>query len=279
MWIRLFLVALSSIAASGFSANGDEIMSRSVKVTEANWKEAPKYAFTRTDIKTDLKKDSEARKTYEVLMIEGSPFLKLIGVQGRTLAPEQAEEEQQRLQREVSRRAGESDRDRQKRVEKYNQDRNRDHALLTELCTAFDYTIRGERNLDNRQVIMLHGVPRPNYIPRTREAKVLAGMEVTFWIDKVSYQWRRVEAEVTAPVSLFGMIGKVNPGTRFILDQEPVSTNLWLPKRFQIQVRATALGFINQDSSREEIYADYRRQVDQETGKNIALKNPLRVIE
>jgi len=256
-------------------------MSRSVKVTETNWNEAPKYAFTRTDVKTDLKRrpDSEARKTYEVLMIEGSPFLKLVSLQGRTLAPEQAEEEQQRLQRETSRRANESDRDRQKRVEKYNQDRNRDHALLTELCNAFDYTIRGERNLDNREVIMLHGVPRPNYIPRTREAKVLSGMEVTFWIDKLSYQWRRVEAEVKIPVPVFGLIGKVNPGTKFILDQGPISTDLWLPKRFQIQVRATALGFINQDSSREEIYADYRRQVNQATGENIALKNPPRVNE
>ena len=212
-------------------------------------------------------------------MIEGSPFLKLVSLQGRALAPEQAEEEQQRFRREISRRASESDRDRQKRVEKYNEDRNRDHGLLTELSNAFDYTIRGERKLDNREVIMLQGVPRPNYIPRTREAKVLAGMEVTFWIDKLSYQWRRVEAEVKAPVSVFGMIGKVNPGTRFILDQEPISTNLWLPKRFQIQVRATALGFINQDSSREEIYTDYRRQVNQATGENIALKNLPRAIK
>src|SRR5580704_11078158 len=182
MRIRLYLVALGSIAASGLAANGDEIMSRSVKVTETNWREAPKYAFMRTDVKTDPKKspDSEARKTYEVLMIEGSPFLKLVSLQGRTLAPEQAEEEQQRLRREISRRASESDRDRQKRVEKYNADRDRDHALLTELCNAFDYAIRGERNLDNREVIMLHGEPRPNYIPRTREAKILAGMEVTF---------------------------------------------------------------------------------------------------
>jgi len=281
MRIRLLLVAVSSTAAFAFSANGNEIMSRSVKVTEGNWKEAPKYAFTRTDVKADLKKgpDTEARKTYEVLMIEGSPFLKLLSLQGRTLAPEQAEEEQQKLRREISRRASESNRDRQKRLEKYNEDRNRDHALLTELCNAFNYTILGERNLDKREVILLHGAPKPNYIPRTRETKVLAGMEVTFWIDKLSYQWRRVEAEVKAPVSVFGMIGKVNPGTKFVLDQEPISTDLWLPARFQIQIRATALGFISQDSSREEIYGDYRRQVNQAASENIAIKNSPRVIE
>ena len=83
-------------------------------------------------------------------------------------------------------------------------------------------------------------------------------MEVTFWVDKKTYQWPRVEAEVRTPVSLYGMIGKVNPGTKFVLEQEPVLSNLWLPKRFHMQVNATALGFISEDSSTEETYSNYR---------------------
>ena len=68
------------------------------------------------------------------------------------------------------------------------------------------------------------------------------------------------------PVQLSGLAHEAGePSRRF--------HRSWLPKRFQIEVRATALGFINQDSSREEIYADYRRQANQVTGENIALKN------
>jgi hypothetical protein len=232
-------------------------MSRSVKVTEANWIEAPNYSFLRADLKS--KHGAEPiRKIYEVLMIEGSPYLKVVGEDGRTLSAAQAQEEEQKLRREISRRGAESARERQKRIEKYTSDRNHDRAILTELCDAFDYTVSGEQRIDGREVWVLHGTPKPNYVAKSREAKVLAGMEVKFWIDKQTYQWPRVEAEVKTAVSMYG-IAKVNPGTRFILEQQAISSNLWLPKRFQIQVSATAFGFINQDSTREETYSDYRR--------------------
>ena len=141
------------------------------------------------------------------MMIEGSPFLKLVGMQGHALPPEQSQEEDRKLHREISKRANESPRDRQKRIEKYVAERNRDHALLTELRNAFDYAVVGQQKLDDRQVLVLHGTPKPGYVAATRETKVLAGMEVTFWIDKLSYQWRRVEAEIKSPVSVFGAIG------------------------------------------------------------------------
>jgi hypothetical protein len=234
-------------------------MGLSVKVTEANWTEAPNYSFLRSEVTGS----NAMEKTYRVFMIEGSPFSKLVGAQGRELSTAQIHEEDQKLRKEISRRSNESPQERQRRIETYNEHRNRDHALLSELKNAFDYQVCGERSIGGREAIGLHGTPRPQYIPKSREARVLSGMEVTFWIDKRSYQWRRVEAEIKVPVSVYGIVGRVNPGTRFILDQEPVSSNLWLPKRFQVEVRATALGFISQSSSREEVYSDYRRSEEQ----------------
>jgi|SRR5581483_2400688 len=254
------LIALTcgSVAVAASAPDGHDLMSHSVKVTEANWKQAPHYSFTRTDLKS--KRDSAPnRNQYHVLMIEGSPYLKLVAQDGQPLSAAEAQEQEQKFQREVSRRQHESPRERRKRIEKYNQDRNRDHALLVELCEAFDYSVAGEQVLDGRDVWVLHGAPKPDYVPKNREAKVLAGMEVTFWIDKKTYQWPRIEAEVKTPVSLYGLIGKVNPGTKFLLEQEPVSSSLWLPRHFKMQVSATALGFINQDSSSEETYTDYHR--------------------
>lgn len=248
-----------SVAVWGSSSSeAHDIMSRSVRVTEANWRQAPNYSFTRTEIKS--KHDSAAvQNRYEVLMIEGSPYLKLIAQDGHALSGAEAQEQEQKLQREVSKRQHESPRERRKRIEKYTEDRTRDHNLLMELCEAFEYSVAGQQMLNGRDVWVLHGTPKPSYVPKSREAKVLAGMEVTFWIDKKTYQWPRIEAEVKAPVAIYGLIGKVNPGTKFLLEQEAVSPNLWLPKHFKMQVSATALGFINQDSSSDETYTNYRR--------------------
>lgn len=259
MWKPLLVLALGSIVTLGSSSVGEDLMALSIKVTEANWAEAPNYSFVRSETTGS----NATEKTYEVLMIEGSPFSKLIRIQGRELSTAQTREEDQKFRKEISRRSNESPHERERRIETYNEHRSRDHALLSELRNAFDYQVCGERSIDGREVIGLHGTPRAQYIPKSREARVLSGMEVTFWIDQRSFQWRRVEAEIKVPVSVYGMLGRVNPGTRFILDQEPISSNLWLPKRFQVEVRATALGFISQSSSREEVYSDYRRSEEQ----------------
>jgi hypothetical protein len=252
-----FLVGLALVSVvCEASPNVTDLMYRSVRVAEANWAEAPKYSFTRTDAKS--KGGSElTRRQYEVSMIDGSPYLRLTSEGGQPLSDAQAKAQEQKYRREVTRREQESQRERQKRIEKYREDRTRDHALLMELCDAFDYTFSGEQRIGDRNVWVLRGKPKPGYVPKNREAKVFAGMEVTFWIDKKTYQWPRLEAEVRTPVSLYGMLGKVYPGTKFVLEQEPFGPKLWLPTRFEMQVKATALGFMNEDSSSEEIYSNY----------------------
>lgn len=237
--------------------DAQELMARSVKVAEANWREAPNYSFLRTEVKS--KHGSQPVKTiYQVLMIEGSPYLKIVAEDGRPTSPRRAQEEEQKLQRERSKRETESARERRRRIEKYTEDRNRDHALLSELCDAFNYSVVGERHIGNNSAWVLEGKPKPGYVAKTRETKVLSGMNIEFWIEKTNYEWIRVEAQVVQPVSLYGAIAKVGPGTKFILEQEKVSPNLWLPKHFSVQVKASALGFINKDSVDDETYSNYR---------------------
>ena len=45
--------------------------------------------------------------------------------------------------------------------------------------------------------------PSPDYQPINREAKVLTAMKGRLWIDKREYQWVKVSAEVTRPVSMY----------------------------------------------------------------------------
>ena len=251
-----FLASWASGALAA-SPNAAELMSRSVKVTEQNWAQAPNYSFARTQV-SSKRGSAPVKKTFEVVMIQGTPFSKLIAEDGRPLSRDRAKEQDQKLRLEASSRNSESPRERQRRIAKYNEDREQDHKILVELSQAFNFTISGEQKIDGRDTWILHGTPRPHYVPKTREAKVLVGMEVKFWVDKQTYQWPRIEAEVKMPVSLY-MVGKVYPGTRFVLQQEPVSSNTWLPKYFQVEVKATAFGFVNENSSTLETYSDYRR--------------------
>ena len=105
---------------------------------------------------------------------------------------------------------------------------------------------------------MLNATPKPGYVPLNHEGKVLMGMKGKLWIDQATYQWVKVEAQVVRPVSFFGFFARVGPGTRFVLEQEPVNDNLWLPKHFSVNVVASAFGFIDERSTEDDTYRDYR---------------------
>jgi hypothetical protein len=143
-------------------------------------------------------------------------------------------------------------------MQKFIAERNRDHAFLTELASAFDYSAIDEPRSKQDTFWLVEGKPKPGYNPSTREGKVLAGMNIKFWIDRATCQWLRIEAEVERPVSVYGLIAKVNPGTKFTLEQQPVSDHVWLPSRFTMQLNASSLGLFKKNSVQDETYSNYR---------------------
>jgi hypothetical protein len=253
---RLFL-ALTVVPAALFAQQPDaqEIVRRSVAVETADWKAAPNYSFVERD--TVIKHGAPLSKTYEVLMIEGSPYNKLIAVGGRPLSPGEQAEEDRKLQQEIQKRKQESPGARARRIAKYQRERQQDHAMMMEMAHAFNFKLAGSEKVDGHDTWVLEATPKPGYQPKTRDTKVLTGMKGKLWVDKEQYHWVKVEAEVFKPVPFYGFLGRVGPGTRFVLENEPVDGNIWLPKHFAVRVNSTALGFINHDTANDETYRDY----------------------
>src|SRR5207245_279160 len=126
--------------------------------------------------------------------------------------------EARKLQQEIYSREHEPKRGRDRRMAKYSKERDQDAAMLREMADAFDYTLVGDQNLDGRDIWVLDATSRPGYHPKNRETKMLIGMKGKVWIDKATYQWVKVEAQVVKPVSVYGFIAKVGPGTSFVLE-------------------------------------------------------------
>jgi hypothetical protein len=256
-WLLLLALAACGTAAAAQAPDVNDLIRRSVSAIEADWKEAPNYAFVERDVES--KKDHPPTvKVYQVLMIEGSPYNRLIAVSDQPLTPAEQAFEQQKLDFETAKREHESTRERNKRMAKYLKERNQNQAMLKAMIDAFDFQVVGEETVNGHSCWVLDAKNKPGYQPTNRETKVLTGMQGKLWIDKGQYQWVRVRAEVVKPVSFYGFFAKVGPGTNFVLEQEPVIDNLWLPKRFSMRVKASALGMINENSSDDETYADYK---------------------
>ena len=82
------------------------------------------------------------------------------------------------------------------------------------------------------------------------------------WIDKQAYHWVKVQADVIEPVTFGFFLAKVNPGTRFELDQSPLG-NVWLPRHFIQSVNASVLGLYGIRDQDEFFYSNYRENNSQ----------------
>ena len=249
-------IAVGCTSAAGAQPDATEIIRRSVQTIEADWKQAPEYSFVERDVE-GKHHATPTIKTYQVLMIDGSQYNRLIAMNDRPISSSEQAEEEKKLRAEILRRGSESDREHHRRVARFLKERDQDHAMLKEMVDAFDFRPAGEANVEGHDCWVFDAEPKPGYQPKTRETKVLSGMKGKLWIDKSQYQWVRVQAEVMHSVSMYG-IAKVGPGTHFFLEQAPVAGNLWLPIHFSVSVKASALGFINEDSVDDETYRQYK---------------------
>jgi len=253
----LLLALFTALPAAG-QLEVQTIVQRSVQANDKDWQAAPAYSYFERDVQ------GEGTRTSEVTMIMGSSYYRLVAVDGKPLTPGEKAKEQQKLEKITAQRCGESKQEREERIAKYERERRRDHLLMDEMTKAFDFELVGEQRSGPFDVYVLKATPRPGYQPSNKETKVLTGMQGELWIDKQTFHWVKVEAEVIHPVSILGFLARVEPGTRFELENAPVDSRIWLPEHFAMKSRARILHLYTSKNQEDETYFDYHQAVRNE---------------
>lgn len=239
-----------------------EIIRKSVAANAVDWKAQPEYSFREHDSKSKIDSSGQVKpeqsKSYDVKMIEGSPYYRLLAINNEALPRAQEQQEQNKLNREIKRRQHESPSERSARISKYQNERSDEHLLMQQLVAAFDFRLAGEEHLNGIDCYVFDASPNASYRPPVEKARVLKAMKGRLWIEKSEYHWAKVEAEVTQPVEFALFLARVKSGTKFELDQAPVG-NVWLPKRFVQSINATVLGLYGMRSMEAEDYSEYHR--------------------
>ncbi|MGE5567812.1 MAG: hypothetical protein ACM3S5_02140 [Rhodospirillales bacterium] len=212
------------------------------------------------------KSSGSVSKTYEVSMMLGSPYRRLVAIGGRPLPEDEQRREAQKMEEELAARKRESPEERQKRISKFLKQKREENLLLSEMARAFQFRLLGTQELRGHEVYVFDAEPDPDYKPVNSKAAVLTGMRGRLWIDVDSLRWVRVEAQVDRPVYFEGFLARIDPGTKFVLEKEPVEDDVWLPSRFEMQVNAKILGLISHNRSEQESYWRYRRTGDLAVG-------------
>ena len=219
-----------------------EIVRRSVELMDHNLAIARNYTFLERSETREL--DSDARvKTrkillYDVTMLEGSPYRRLVGKDDHGLSPEEERIEQKKLTDSIAQRRKETPAEHSRRIADWEKKRQREREPLDEVPEAFDFRIAGEGRIDGRDAWIVEGTPRPGYHARSSLAKLFPKFRGTLWIDKADYQWVKTEAEVTGDISWGLFVARLNKGARLDVEMTRVNDEVWLPKRIEAKASA-----------------------------------------
>jgi len=230
-----------------------EIIQLSSEVNQKDWDAASEYDYF------ERKRDGENTKTYNVTMLEGSRYSRLVAIDDKPMSAEDEGKEKQRFEVEAARRHQEGAKERSERIGRYQKERDQDRVMMQELTKAFDFTLLEQQTLGPHAVYVLKGTPRGDYHPSKRQAKALTGMQGTLWIDRVNFHWVKAEAVVIRPVWIGGFVARVEPGTRFELEQEPTTEGFWMPSRLSVEAKAKVLLLFSHNEREDDTYFGYRR--------------------
>jgi hypothetical protein len=247
------------------SVNPDarSIMQRAVAKDIVNWQAAKDYTFlqrTQEDALADNGSvKSSKSETAEIMVLYGEPFERIVAKDDKPLSEHEQKKQDEKFESETRKRANESAEEREKRLQKYEKERQDERAFVREILDAYDFTLAGNESLNGRETWVIDGSPRPGFEGKRRESKMLPKIKPRFWIDQQDYSWVKLHAEVTDTLSFGWVVARLHKGSVFEMQQIRLNDELWLPQRFDVKLDARVALLKGVNENVHVTYKDYRR--------------------
>jgi hypothetical protein len=169
--------------------------------------------------------------TYDVTLLEGSPYRRQVAHNEKPLSPKEQSKEEQRLRQSIEDRRHETAEQKQQRLAEWRRRDEKQHEPLHEIPDAFNLRMAPSENVEGHDVYVIDGTPKPGYQPKSKNAFFLPKVKGRFWITKQGYQCVRVEFVTLDTISWGGIVARVAKGTRLRIDLTRVNDEVWMLKR------------------------------------------------
>jgi hypothetical protein len=239
-------------------------------------------AITRREIDSNGQMKVKESETFELTFYKGNRIRRLVAKNGKPLSPGEEADEQKRVEkriREIEKREAEKERKAQKEREVAQESSGAPDGERGERISIAD-VLRASKLINprrerfrGREVIVFDFEPLPGYKPQKNYEKFFGKMAGALWIDPVDKQVARVEARLIEAYKIGGgMLASLKEGGNFVLEQERVNDEIWLPTRAEINLGARVLLVKGFNINQTVTYGDYKRfNVEAEKEK---LKDP-----
>ena len=239
---RALLLILASATALPGQTDAREIIRRAAAADESNWKVARNYTFSEREKLRYL--DSQGRvKSQEisiddVMLVDGSPYHRLVARDDRPLPPAEEKKEQEKLARSLAERRDQTAAQRTQRLSDYILRPEWQREAWRELPNAFDFRLAGEELWNGHTLYAIEATPHQGYQALSRTAKMFAHLRCRLWVDKQDYHLVKGEVEVVDTISVGLFLVRVAKGSRAAFEQARVNDEVWLPSQMHAFVSA-----------------------------------------
>jgi hypothetical protein len=144
--------------------------------------------------------------------------------------------------------------------EQDRRDRPQAKSSVDDVVDTLEFTMARREERDGRDAIVVTFAPKADAHPQTREGRIARAFKGTIWVDEAAREVMRVEATAVDSLSYgFGLIARLNEGTKVSLTRQPVDGDLWQPTavRFAGEGRAMLFRRLSVDFGVD--WFDYRK--------------------
>ena len=160
-------------------------------------------------------------KEYEVYpsVVPGNTYKRLIKIDGRPLDPAQHSQERREAPQGRARRVERiSRRARRKREQENAKLRAEERQVIDEIFSLYDIRVVGRDTVNGYPTIVATLEPRPKYVPKTDDVRVMKKFRVRAWVHEADYQVVKIDAEAIEDLTFgWGIIGRLHKGARAVV--------------------------------------------------------------
>ena len=260
--MRAFLL-LGCLSELALGADSREIVRKALELDGQNSILAQNYTFLQRQETRELdhsgKVKSRKVETWDITLLEGSPYKRLVARDDRPLSAEEQQREEERLRWNLEERRKETGEQRERRMAEWRRRQQRQREPFHDLLDAFDFAPPVEEQLNGRQVYRIDGSPKPGYRPKTTFAAFLPKVKLRLWIDARDFQGARIEIEAMDAISFAGFLVRFEKGSRIIVEQTRVNDEIWLPRSVSVTAAARLLMVKSLNREMEFTFSDYKK--------------------
>jgi hypothetical protein len=212
-----------------------------------------------TATKFFIYKDTEQSKsrtvTKEVIQTPQGGLSRTIAINGRALTAAERAKDDQDLRKYAN-----DPEARRKRREHNKEEDQRAQLMLTSLPDAFLYTYAGPQPGPNGYALIhLTFQPNPKFQPPNHETAVYLGMQGDILIDPKAMRIAKIDGTLVKDVNFgWGILGKLDKGGKFVIEQRDVGGGHWEQIREKLQFTGRILMLKSLDISSDETMTDFR---------------------